>query len=394
MRSDTGRRVGSLLLFIGSVALSLVAALLLLQGYEALLGADIPYSYFVEPRPGLWEPDAEIGFRNKANSTRRIFGKRVSRTNSAGFRAPTDLSPEKAPGSFRIFGVGDSVMWGSGLRQEDSFLEMLKRLMAEDLPDLEVINAGVVGYSTYQERLFFEKRVVPYAPDLILVNFCVNDFLPTEDPFGNVREIYLGYLQSLDDPDAPGVAAVSSLLDSPHAWSALDRASRNPGTQRSMREVLIDRPIVEMARIASERGIRIVYLLIPPTIEKRRERILRLQVRKTLAEYGIEYIDFSDMLIEDKEIYGRVRSFEEGRVYRAFERSGFRDLLDALSLGALDPIPSLRNISRLRGMERAHESRNYIDHIGHPSRSGSRIIAEAIHHYLQAHPSSLPSTRR
>jgi hypothetical protein len=61
-------------------------------------------------------------------------------------------------------------------------------------------------------------------------------------------------------------------------------------------------------------------------------------------------------------------------------------LLRTVSLDALDPIPPLRNISRLRGAEEAHQRRNYIDRIGHPSGRGSRIIAEEIHRYLSAHP--------
>jgi len=388
------QRVGTLLVLAVSTAFSLVVALLLLKGYESLIGADIPYSYCVEPRPVLWEPDSEIGFRNRPNLTHRIFGKLICHTNGAGFRSRRDFLPERDPGRFRIFGVGDSVMWGSGVNQEDSFLGILQRLLADDLPDLEVINAGVVGYSTYQERLLFEGRVVPYAPDLVFVNFCSNDYLPTEDPFENVRGIYASYLRSLDGPETPAIGALSSVLERPNVWAALNRATRDPRMQRSIREVLIDRPIIEMARLARERDIRLVYLLIPLTLEGRRDRELRLQVRRTLSENGIDYIDFSEALSEDKEIYRRERRFEEGLVHRILERSGLRGLLNALSLDALDPIPSLRNISRLRGMREAQAGRNYIDRIGHPSPSGNRIIAEEIHRYLSKHPLSFPGARR
>jgi len=390
MPRETRRRAGNVLALVASTVLSLTAVVLLLRGYEALLGADISHKYFVEPRPVLWEPDSEIGFRNRENLTHQIFGKLVCHTNSSGFRTRRDLSPGRAPGSFRIFGVGDSVMWGSRVNQEDSLLGMLEPLLSGVLPNLEVINAGVVGYSAYQERLLFERRVVPYAPDLVLVNFCANDYLPTEDPFGNVRGIYARYLRSLDAPDSPAVGALSSVLESPHAWGALNRAIRDPRMQRSIREVLIDRPIIEMARIARERDIRLVYLLIPLTFEKPRDRVLRLQVRRTLSDNGIEYIDFSDALSEDKEIYRRERAFEESFVHRMVERSRFHILVNAVSLGALDPLRSLRNISRLRGIEAAQESRNYIDHIGHPNQRGNRIIAEGILSYL----SSSPEARR
>jgi lysophospholipase L1-like esterase len=382
------RRVGNLLALAASALLSILLAALLLRGYEALLGADIPYGYFVEPRPVLWQPDPEIGFRNRESLTHRIFGGLVSHTNDVGFRAWGETSEHRTPGSLRVIGVGDSVMWGSRVNQEDSFLGVLETELAAALPGLEVevINAGVVGYSTYQERLLFEARVVPYAPDLVLVNFCVNDYLPTEDPFQNVREVYVRYLQSLEVPDPPGVEAMESILESPHAWGALDRALRSPRTQQSLRELLIDRPIAEMAQIAGRRDIRLVYLLIPVTFEKPRDRVLRLQMRRVLEESGIEYIDFSEALREDKTVYGRQRPFEEGFAHRLVGGSGVRDLVVALSLGALDPLRSLRNISRLRGIATAHERRNFIDHIGHPSRRGHRIIAEGILRYLSSHP--------
>jgi hypothetical protein len=360
--------------------------LLLLRGYEAWLGADIPYHYFVEPRPVLWEPDPELGFRNRANLTHRIFGGLVCHTNAVGFRGRRDFSPARIHGTPRIFGVGDSVMWGCGLNQADSFLAILQRLLAEDLPDLEVINAGVVGYSTYQERLLFERGILPYAPDLVLVNFCPNDYLPTEDPFGNVREIYARYLRSLDAPEAPVVEALSSVLRSPNSWAALKRVTRDPRMQGSLRELLIDRPIIEMAHLARERKIRLVYLLIPLTFESAQDRALRLQLGRMLSENGIEYIDFSDALREERELHQRERRFEEGLAHRILRGSGLSGLLRTVSLDALDPIPPLRNISRLRGAEEAHQRRNYIDRIGHPSRRGSRIIAEEIHRYLSAHP--------
>jgi len=389
----TRERAATLLAFAVSAALSLAAALLLLKGYEAWLGADIPYHYFVEPRPVLWEPDPELGFRNRANLTHRVFGGLVCHTNAAGFRSRTDFSPERIPGTPRIFGVGDSVMWGCGVNQEDSFLGILQRLLAADLPDLEVINAGVVGYSTYQERLLFERDVLPYAPDLVLVNFCSNDYLPTEDPFGNVREIYARRLSSLEAPVTPVVEALSSVLESPHSWGALNRVRRDPGMQGSLRELLIDRPIIEMAHLARERKIRLVYLLIPLTFESTQDRALRLQVGRTLSETGIEYIDLSNALREEKELYERERSFEEGLAQRILRGSGLPGLLGAVSLDALDPTRPLRNISRLRGVQEAHQRRNYIDRIGHPSRRGSRIIAEEIQRYLSAHPLSSPEGR-
>jgi hypothetical protein len=54
-------------------------------------------------------------------------------------------------GRRRILVLGDSVVWCWGVEQADCFTERLEAA----LPDTDVINAGVPGYSTAQEMLFY-----------------------------------------------------------------------------------------------------------------------------------------------------------------------------------------------------------------------------------------------
>ena len=68
------RRVGTFLVLVVSTAFSLAVAVFLLKGYEALLGADIPYTYFVEPRPVLWELDGSNAWSALATRPGAIFG--------------------------------------------------------------------------------------------------------------------------------------------------------------------------------------------------------------------------------------------------------------------------------------------------------------------------------
>jgi lysophospholipase L1-like esterase len=94
------------------------------------------------------------------------------RTNSHGLRGPERTIPKPA-GVFRVALVGDSVVEGIGLGQEDTIASQLDRLLAGR--SIEVINAGVRGYNTQAEVELLRLRVVPYEPDVTIVVFTRND---------------------------------------------------------------------------------------------------------------------------------------------------------------------------------------------------------------------------
>ena len=56
-----------------------------------------------------------------------FIGTRVV-TNDAGHRGPT-IAREKKKGAFRIVGIGDSVMWGWGVKDEERYLDVLRDLL-------------------------------------------------------------------------------------------------------------------------------------------------------------------------------------------------------------------------------------------------------------------------
>lgn len=96
--------------------------------------------------------------------------------NSQGYRGP-ELSAQKKPGELRILAVGDSntLGWpGADGANWPADLERLAR--ARGLP-VQVANAGVWGYSSYQgvARL---RRCLELKPDLVLISFGSNDAHP------------------------------------------------------------------------------------------------------------------------------------------------------------------------------------------------------------------------
>lgn len=84
----------------------------------------------------------------------------------------------KPPGTFRIAGLGDSVMFGWGVRAEESYLEVLERRLNEmpgPHPRFEVLNFAVPGYNTAVEAAVFERKAAAFSPDLVVIHFVGND---------------------------------------------------------------------------------------------------------------------------------------------------------------------------------------------------------------------------
>ena len=91
--------------------------------------------------------------------------------NERGYRgALHDGRP--APGFTRVVMLGDSVTFGSGVSDADTFPALL-----DARPELEVINLGVDGYGTDQALLRLEREGLAYGPSVVVRNFCVrNDY--------------------------------------------------------------------------------------------------------------------------------------------------------------------------------------------------------------------------
>jgi lysophospholipase L1-like esterase len=92
--------------------------------------------------------------------------------NSSGLRE-REIAAVR-PGTLRILVVGDSVVFGLGVRAEDAFPRALERVLQKQLQQpLEVINAGVPGYGTLQELKLFEETAGMLEPDAVLVTVSV-----------------------------------------------------------------------------------------------------------------------------------------------------------------------------------------------------------------------------
>ncbi|MFQ5350933.1 MAG: SGNH/GDSL hydrolase family protein, partial [Thermoanaerobaculia bacterium] len=87
----------------------------------------------------------------------------------------------KRPGRFRVLVLGDSFAWGYGVHAADAWPLRLERRLASARPDLdpEVVNWSRTGWNTEQAWRSVQPRLSSLDPDLVILNFTLNDAEPT-----------------------------------------------------------------------------------------------------------------------------------------------------------------------------------------------------------------------
>jgi len=100
----------------------------------------------------------------------------VVRINSTGQRGGEVGT--RQPEQRRILFLGDSFTLADQVREEDTFVTQVgTRLRAAGYDQVQVINGGVNGYSTYQELAYYRYYGRPLEPDIVVLCFFAgNDF--------------------------------------------------------------------------------------------------------------------------------------------------------------------------------------------------------------------------
>ncbi len=115
-----------------------------------------------------------------------------SRHNSLGLRGP-EVPAEKPEGAYRIVCLGGSTTYCTAVeRDELAYPAQLERILREVHGDtrVEVLNAGVGGWSSWECLIDLELRILDLDPDLLVVYHGINDVYPRFVP----PELYRGDL--------------------------------------------------------------------------------------------------------------------------------------------------------------------------------------------------------
>ena len=92
-------------------------------------------------------------------------------TNKKHLRRIKDIPYKKPGNTFRILYLGDSMLFGAGVNNDENLTYSLERILNEKFREItfEVINAGVPSWGPLEYYLFIKNEGYKYSPDLILI---------------------------------------------------------------------------------------------------------------------------------------------------------------------------------------------------------------------------------
>ncbi len=172
-------------------------------------------------RDRLYRPDEACFFRLAPGvvlgetGNPRIFD---VRTNAHGLRGPEITTPKPA-GTFRVLCVGDSCTFGSGAGGDRTYPAQLEQLLRARHPgrSIEVLNAGVPGFTSYQGLMYLRSAGLDLSPDAVVIALGFNDIQPARPgdkrPFAQGREMSdREYAELLRGPGGLGITRLARRL--------------------------------------------------------------------------------------------------------------------------------------------------------------------------------------
>lgn len=187
-QTDSPRRAWPVRIAIGAAltATALLVGLLLLEGVTRLVMDRQGMHFGIE----MWKyarqvkrksDDPNIGHEHLPGSRAKLMGVPVE-ISSQGLR-DREYSIPKPADVHRIMILGDSMTFGWGARQEETYAKVFEKTRQESSDPgsrpLEVVNTGVGNYNTAQQVAWFRRSGLQFQPDVVLLAYYINDAEPT-----------------------------------------------------------------------------------------------------------------------------------------------------------------------------------------------------------------------
>jgi hypothetical protein len=217
----------------------------------------------------LWAPDDALGWRFRANtavdlSAISYYERKEARTNSAAM-----LDGEPDPRKKFVFVIGDSLVEGLPVADEQHFGRRLERVF----PSHDFLNFGVSGYGSVQSYLHLNERMRERAASHVIVAVYFGNDFDDNDPFRNNSMVSLpGYQRDAipflreDDAIAYGGdarPALAGLFERSQVGLVAQRALRNAGVIKPRGYQVALRILRRLDTELRATGVPLTVLLIP-----------------------------------------------------------------------------------------------------------------------------------
>lgn len=170
---------------IKHIVFSLIPTIVLFGGLELVFRSFYSFKpeFITAPLPdefrGLIQPHKDLFWVMTPNTEVQEPNGEIVKINAQGFRG-SDLGVKK-PGDYRILSLGESSTFGAGVGNDETYSALLEQNLNKQLGaqrNFEVLNCGVSAYSSFQGLNFFKLYGLDFDPDMVLLYFEINDYMP------------------------------------------------------------------------------------------------------------------------------------------------------------------------------------------------------------------------
>jgi lysophospholipase L1-like esterase len=293
----------------------------------------------------LWIADQENHFKHRPNSVRYRHNEWV-RINQYGHH-DDNFPLEKGDNEFRGLMLGDSITMGHGVLYEQTFSNQLEERLREEFGgqrEVQIINAGVQGYATWQE---YNSMVasLKFKPDFVAIQFCLNDLTEpfvVEKRFGGTGVHYHAVAEQSN--------SIVSFLVNETGYGRLTQSFLNRGKTvenerrwevydtKKAAESAVDDPrfseswkvtlsyLERVYNLGKEKNIPVFLVIAPHTYQMLNERLIQPQkiLTEHAAAHGVDVLDlsrvFQPKIFDDQTVaVVRDRGFSDEEIEKLYE---------------------------------------------------------------------------
>ena len=169
------------MLLFASVVLAALVGEVAVRIVEAETGQSWAVMTHINPARTAYVPHPFLGYTVRPSHASGPGAQYAASTNSLGFRGH-EFCATKSPRTLRIICLGGSTTWGTGATSDQAtWPAVLEQQLNASLQaggafdKVEIINAGVSGYTIMESFINLKMRILPLDPDLVIIYHGIND---------------------------------------------------------------------------------------------------------------------------------------------------------------------------------------------------------------------------
>jgi len=234
-----------------------------------------------------------IGHEHRPQSSAHLMGVDI-RINGHKLR-DDDYDYERPADTQRILMLGDSVTFGWGVPIEQTVSKRLERRLRETGRKVDVINTGVGNYNTTMEVAYFLTEGIKYDPQVVVLNYFINDAepTPTYKPFNFLERYSYAYVWLSGRFDVVS----RQLAHQPTWWEYYSGLYESQGWKAA--EEAID----QLSSYCHSHGIGLLIVNYPELRQLKPYRFDRVRalLREAAIHNGADYLDLYDVVRNEDE---------------------------------------------------------------------------------------------